>query len=163
MKTVIDWIKKNEATSAAIVAVVALIGFAVACQPTTQSLTDPERQVTRGELEAEVIAANADLSAEEASIRADLDAAKADFARRIAALEASRETIAKLKEQAEEDLARKEQALAEAFVLVEGVVSTAAGPYAPLALGGLSVLALGLGIDNRRKDGVIRGQKIAAA
>lgn len=162
MKPAISWIKKNEATSVALLAVAALFVFAVACQPKAQSITDPSKQVTRGELAAEVVQVNAGLSEEQAAIEADLAKARADFDARIAKLEASREATASLKEQAEEELARKEEALAEAVLLVEGLVQTAAGPYAPLAMGALGVVTLGLGIDNRRKDGVIKGQKISA-
>lgn len=161
MKTVISWVKKNEATAAALVAVAMLIAFAVACQPTAPSITDPSRKVTRAELGAEVIQVNSNLATEKAAIEADLAKARADFDARISTLDASREAAAALAEQAEAELARQEQALAEALLLVEGLVQVGAGPYAPLALSGLGILTLGLGIDNRRKDGVIKGQQIA--
>lgn len=163
MNSIISWAKKNQATAVALIAVVLMVGFVAACKPKTTSIIDPTQQVTRQQLEAEVVLVNQELAAEEADIRADLEEAKAEFDRRIAGLNATREAKQALKDQADTDLAQKEQAIADAVGLVEGLIATAAGPYAPLAVTSLGILVAGLGIDNRRKDGVIKGQKMKPA
>lgn len=142
-----DILSKNPATVAAAVVAIGLVVVVVGCEQTTRSPLTGE-QVTRAELSYEVAEAKGDIERRAKILSAELDALEAEAE----ALEASAGV-------AVDEIEAKEGRIAEALNAVEAVVVTVAGQYAPLATLGFGLLALGLGVDNRRKDGVIKGQK----
>lgn len=126
-------------------------GASVGCQSKTFSLLFPDRQVTRTELQIEVIEGKATLDGE-AMV---LEAALAAHNGKVVAFNAKAEA-------AEADLTRKDEIRAQLLESVGAVATQAASgafnpiSLIPMALGGLT-LALGLGAsaDNRRKDKII--------
>ena len=153
--------RKNQGIVAGLIVAVCFAAVALGCQPKAPSIIEPDHQVTRDQLAAEVVQVNADLAEEEAAIRAELEYARAEFQERIDALNARRDAAQERADLSAAALDRQAEALAAGVALVTNVIGTVAGPYAPLAIGALGILAAGLGIDNRRKDGVIAGQRLA--
>lgn len=59
------------------------------------------------------------------------------------------------------DLEQKQQMIEKVFTAANQLVGSIIPPaYGGLATIGFSIIALGLGLDNQRKDGVIAGQKM---
>lgn len=55
----------------------------------------------------------------------------------------------------------EDRALAKGIEFLSGLVQAVPGPWAGVGTAALSILTAGLFVDNRRKDGVVNGLKIA--
>lgn len=133
------------------VATIGIGGASVGCESKTFSLLVPDKQITRTQLQIEVIEGKATLDGEAKAI----EVALASHNAKVTAFNAKAEA-------AEADLDRKDEIRAQLLESIGAVATQAAtgafNPVSliPMALGGLS-LALGLGAsaDNRRKDKII--------
>lgn len=140
--TMKKWIEYNPATFAGLV-IAALLALSVtACSPRVTSPITGE-QVTRTTYAAEVAEVQSELESRAAVLAADTKAAQAKI------------------DAGEAEFERVEGLIASTLDAVGGLAVSAAGPYAGLVTVALGIAGAGLGIDNRRKDGVIKGQKQA--
>lgn len=160
MKRIISWAKKNEGLVAGLVAMLVLVAAVVACQPTTTSPIDGST-VTRSQLQQQARQAQLERDAEVASLLAEAKAVQAKIDGRVKAIGAEAEAIADGLVDANEDLARKEEALRQGFDAVTGIVESVPGPWGEVLATAMGAGLLFLGYDNRRKDAVIKGQKLA--
>ena len=108
----------------------AYLAFLLSCQSRTASPFDGT-PVTRGQLNAQITAWNAEHVAEQQAVEASVEAAVAD-------------------------LDYQDSLKTAGFAAVEQVASTSLGAWAAPILG---ILSIGLGLDNRRKDGLIAANK----
>lgn len=80
----------------------------------------------------------------------------------IAKLTTDLETLADIDDQVRADFERQIEDRKQMLAAIESATAIVVPPaYQPAATLGLGMVALGLGISNRRKDGVIKGQKQA--
>ena len=142
---VLKWIDHNRWLVGALVIVVGMTITSFGCQPKTDDPFNPGQKVGRAELGARAAAFLVEVQAEQAFLEAKVEAMKP-------ALGA-----------AYDELERQETMIQTAIDAIGGLATTAAGPYAPLVTTGLGILALGFGVDNRRKDRVILEKKTEIA
>lgn len=134
METIKKWISHNQATFVAMLGILALVSVFFGCQPQVVSPYTGEK-VGINELHTQYENRIGELQLE-------IEKAKNEYSDALLELE-------------------RQAAMLEKMLELASVGITAAVPgYGDLATGVLGVLALGLGIDNRRKDGVIAGKNL---
>lgn len=95
----------------------------------------------------------------ESAFRAEVVKRKAGIESRLIDIQAEGRVLRELDELATAEFERQQSMINEIMEAVGELVISAAGPYAGLAATTIALLTGGLSCDNRRKDGVIRGQK----
>ena len=149
-----DWIDHNRYTFIGGLVGVVLLIYSAACQPTTISPITGD-SVTRGELDYQVGEKAKELRVLSAESKAAYEASLAELT-----------TLGDNVKPAYDDLERKETAIAEAYNLVTGLATTAAGSWAgPLGTAlGIAGILFGVGVkaDNVRKDAVITAKTAEA-
>jgi outer membrane murein-binding lipoprotein Lpp len=133
MSAIWKFIDHNRGLVAAIATAVLAVVLVGGCQAEIKSPLTGQK-VTRQGLDAEVTARLSQLRQEVASVKAQV-------------------------EPAYQELALKQSMIDTAFQQLSGLVGSVPGPWQGVAATGLGLLAMGVGYDNRRKDGLLRKAK----
>jgi hypothetical protein len=123
-----------------------ICGTLAGCALIQPKATSPTtgKPVTRDQLDAEVTAFAATQEVKIATVEAEAKAFEAKAKTSYAEIE------------------RKEETIRQVLTTVSGLVESVPGPWTGLAASGLTLLTMGLGLDNWRKDAVISKSKTGA-
>ena len=152
---VLKWVDHNRGLVAALILSVSIGVWFLGCQPTTQSLVTPEKEVTPQELQQEVAVIETGLRKRESVIRSQLEQLRADanaYQRQIEAAEADLARQYELRRQIIEYGGQLGIMLSEGTLTGPGAIN-----FVVTAI--LALLSGGALYDNRRKDSKISQQK----
>jgi hypothetical protein len=164
MEAAAEWMRHNYATVLAVLVAAMICCYGYGCDSKVAGIVNPAEKVTRAQLQVEVKqqAAKIDrtlaekvtsIQTRQQQLQAELQSAKADHA-------ADANSLAMLNQVRLADLDKQDAARAAVLDFGLNVLqqSTGAGPGA--AVTGLVAVLAGVLVDNRRKDGIINGQRI---
>lgn len=152
MEKIGETIRHNKGQAVAVLLIIGLVIWTIGCESKIGSILDPDREVTRQELELEVEQAAARIERETTITVAQLNA---QIEQILARAEADAEALALNAQMKIQQLDRQDavkQKIAEvAVVVAEGGSVNPIG----LAIGCLGIFGIGAVVDNQKKDGLL--------